>query len=357
MAFDAFPAGEASSPDPYRPTPIDIVVVREMLSRGCRLPPDIVDAVFDHAEYWAYSSNYIDYQEEHGSALRINGSRPTENKFLVSLPHFVLYLYVFHLLMARKQLRSFPVGFTGLGSEKSLTEELVYDMNELTPRPLGKEHDTTFFRKLPKYPTPRLVHPVRKVVFTIKSHDQGWSSSSSPKGGYEGSHTWFEAGLERFDAEQQCDAHCTKDLRYNSSKSVASALPLCALRPIQPPFEPMITKGKYASKDEGGDIVDNPSYKYQHPLEPRQDWEIQRNKLATKTWQENEVTWSWDDNVDPESEDAKALEELGRGKGTGSGGLVRSLKLGDVVTIWGKARFPGWSNVVEKVKVDIYWAV
>jgi len=33
------------------------------------------------------------------------------------------------------------------------------------------------------------------------------------------------------------------------------------------------------------------------------------------------------------------------------------MKVGDVVPVWGKARFPGWANVVEMVKIDIYWAV
>lgn len=77
---------EASEPNaaPYDPTPIDIVVVRIMLIQSKKLPPDIVDAVFDHAEYWAHSSNEIDYQAEHQSALRIIGSSSVENKFLVS---------------------------------------------------------------------------------------------------------------------------------------------------------------------------------------------------------------------------------------------------------------------------------
>jgi hypothetical protein len=37
------------------------------------------------------------------------------------------------------------------------------------------------------------LHPVRKVVFTITSKDQGWSSSPGSHGTYENSWTWFEA--------------------------------------------------------------------------------------------------------------------------------------------------------------------
>lgn len=67
----------------YKPTPIDIVVVRIMLTRSTKLPPDLVDSVFDYAEYWAHSTNAIDYQAETQDILRISGSSETEDKFLV----------------------------------------------------------------------------------------------------------------------------------------------------------------------------------------------------------------------------------------------------------------------------------
>lgn len=81
---------------------------------------------------------------------------------------------------------------------------LAYDTNEAKPRPLGKEHDPSYFAKLADYPTPKLLHPVRKVVFSIRSKDQGWGGDSEDHHTYHGSWTWFEAGLEKFDAEQTC---------------------------------------------------------------------------------------------------------------------------------------------------------
>lgn len=72
--------------------------------------------------------------------------------------------------------------------------------------------------------------------------------------------------------------------------------------------------------------------------------------------QEHKVVWSYQDrdNDDPSRE---RLTALGRGAETGNGEFVRNLKLGDVVTVWAKARFGGWSNTVESVKVDVYWAL
>lgn len=70
------------------------------------------------------------------------------------------------------------------------------------------------------------------------------------------------------------------------------------------------------------------------------------------------VTWLYTDNISPDSDEAKKIdEEEGRGRGTLDGSYVRNLKLGDVITVWGKARFGGWANHVEKVKIDVYWAV
>lgn len=54
-------------------------------------------------------------------------------------------------------------------------------------------------------PAPEIEHPVRKIVFDIESRDQGWTSHGGHPGTYEGSHTWFDAGLERFDSTIKCE--------------------------------------------------------------------------------------------------------------------------------------------------------
>jgi hypothetical protein len=85
-----------------------------------------------------------------------------------------------------------------------LSKELAYDTHEARPLPKGSDCAANYFAKLAKYPTPRLVNPVRKVVFKIKSHDQGWGGDPDAKGTYKASWTWFDAGLERFDAALTC---------------------------------------------------------------------------------------------------------------------------------------------------------
>jgi hypothetical protein len=102
------------------------------------------------------------------------------------------------------QIRSFPIGLVGIDDQNDLAEQLAYDTNEAKPLALSQEREPNFFAKLVDYPTPLLKQPVRKVVFTIKSKDQGWGGQREHRGTYDGSWTWFEAGLERFDAAQTC---------------------------------------------------------------------------------------------------------------------------------------------------------
>ncbi|RGP68386.1 hypothetical protein FLONG3_8159 [Fusarium longipes] len=303
-------------------SPIDVVIARIMLTKGTKLPVDVVNIILDFAEYWAHSSNEVDFNLQHQNPLKVNGQSASEDKFV---------------------LRSYPVGLTGLQGRQALAEILAYDLTEAKPQKLEKEHEKSYFDGLANYPTPRLVHPVRKIVFSIRSKDQGWGGGDvADRHTYNGSWTWFEAGLERFDSEQICDPMCTYDVRYKSNSSEAVPLPVCALRPLYPEIE----------------TIHGDKMRYTHPLQPRDKWVIQHNKTAHRPWQDHVVTWSWQDDISPESEAAEKMRrEKGRGRGTGDGSFVRDLKMGDVITVWAKARFGGWVNTVEKVKIDVYWAV
>lgn len=66
-------------------TPVDVVIARIMLTKGKKLPPDVVDIILDFAEYWAHSSNEVDFKLQHQNPLTVHGHSPTENKFLVSV--------------------------------------------------------------------------------------------------------------------------------------------------------------------------------------------------------------------------------------------------------------------------------
>ncbi|KAG5952407.1 hypothetical protein E4U53_000971 [Claviceps sorghi] len=299
--------------DLYRPTPIDIIVAHIMLTRSLKLPPELVDSIFDMAEYWAHSTNVIDYRAQQQHELRIIGASRLENKFL---------------------LRSYPLGLTGIDGQDSTSSQEAYDTHHAKPLPHKTDCDPAYFSKLARYPTPRLVNPARKIVFKIRSHDQGWGGPTEKRGTYEASWTWFEAGLERFDSEATCHAHSSLD---EASKP---ALPVCGLRPIQPKIA-MIRSNTGHNKPSGrnqGDSAEadnaEDEYTYIHPLQGPPEWQIQCNRTATREWQEHTITWSYLDDVKSDSDEGKALENQGRGRATGDGSFVRNLRMGDVITIW-----------------------
>lgn len=84
---------------------------------------------------------------------------------------------------------------------------------------------------------------------------------------------------------------------------------------------------------------------------------VQKNTKCGKGVKRHVITWDYMDCIKPDSMEATFLEENGRGRETGSGELVRNLAVGDVVTLWGKARFFGWINNIEEVKMEVFWAV
>jgi len=182
------------------------------------------------------------------------------------------------------------------------------------------------------YPDPLITHPCRKIVFTIRSRDQGWGGDQQDHDTYHGSWTWFEAGVERW----------TNNAGDGSPE--AQQQPSLVLEDLSTVY-PTVTGSE---ADTGFD----------HPLHPQEHLKIQCNKTAARETQEHRVVWSYTDDTDPENETAAAeLAANGRGTATGDGKFVRDLKLGDIITVWGKTRFQGWTNNVESVKVDVYWVV
>lgn len=118
-------------------------------------------------------------------------------------------------------------------------------------------------------------------------------------------------------------------------------------------------KGRVPKRSQVGlDLGDRPppAVELEHPFLPH-DMTLQKNRTATNDAKDYTIVWRWDDNIDVESDDAEELQKAGRGKATGNGEFVRSLEVGDVVTLWARARFPGWFITIKDVEIDMFWAV
>ena len=73
------------TPGSYEPTVLDVIVVKAMLNKAIRLPPEIIDTVVDMAEYWPHTSTEMIYTGRPAIA-RKNATSGAENQFLVSPP-------------------------------------------------------------------------------------------------------------------------------------------------------------------------------------------------------------------------------------------------------------------------------
>ena len=225
----------------------------------------------------------------------------------------------------------------------------------MPPKTLGTEYTIDDFEGMIKGAKPILTHPVRRVVFKIRSHDQGWGGDPEHQETFHGSWTWFEVGLERFDSTQNCkweppstfdqtnqvpgDEKCELDKQAKDATE-PPPLSMCALRTLYP---------EVRNNEQG--------LYFHHELHSDAEHKIQGNRTASRDWEDFTITWSPSDDIKADSEAAHRLSDAGRGMATGNGDFVRDLKMGDVVSIWGHARFPGWTNHVEKVGIKIYWAI
>lgn len=226
------------------------------------------------------------------------------------------------------------------------------------PLPVFKEFDRDFFQRAIKNAS-TLSNPARKIVFRIRSHDQGWTTDDVP-GPFTVAKTWFDAGIERFDASNSGEyllplvvGHRKDYLAQNNIFSLAAErangndMKYWTARQLGT-VEPQLKEAE--DIDEGWD--------YQFSFTPwKGPYEIQRNRMASSDFADYEVTWTCWDVIAPDSPEALELMEQGKGRRVGDGQFVRNLKLGDVVTVWGRAMHRGWINTVESVEIDIYWAL
>lgn len=255
-------------------------------------------------------------------------------------------------------------------------------------------------------------HPCRKIVFSFKSHDQGWGGTREQKNTYKGSYTWFEAGKERLTAFKDFPSPKTATTRADEIAEPSDEETAEAIRPSdqqhreQPPHFPFayplnsvpnviattpssqydisrLPHFPFTSSTNTNSTTDSPStictvHTLLPPITTRQiahspsqtesffthallpsPIHIQRNLTANRETQSHTITWRHDDHLSPvpDSWEANELEKQGRGVKSMDGEFVRGLAVGDTVTVWGKARFPMWVNTVEEVRIDVFWAV
>ncbi|RKF58725.1 hypothetical protein GcC1_181034 [Golovinomyces cichoracearum] len=340
----------------YSPSVDDILDVKDCLS--VKFPIEVVDAIIDFAEYWSHVQVALKKDAAHGSYKIIGGAN--ENEFLLRSYPLAFIPKDHDLADLSFQGRSFPTSSPNPGPEG---DDYSHELTKLYVQRWAEESRV------------RGSHPCRKIVFTIESHDQGWGGIPNSRGTYEDSFTWFDVGKEEA---------CIYDVgKCSSSQPSSPRLPEVPDDNFRDPFFIVPSLSTFAPRNNSSEctgtntiyctsrtiipriVSDTPDStpnnsrrpsQFEHPLLPDSKV-LQKNITAEKETKKHVITWSYNDNIDPDSHAGTLLEKQGRGRATANGEFVRNLRIGETVTVWGKSRFPGWSNSVEGLSIDVYWAV
>lgn len=270
----------------YLPTAQDILTVRSyFLLLRKPLCYELVDIILDEACYWAHSTVEVEYP------VRANIWNGKD----------------------RMYLRTLPLAIPGTEGD------FVFSPQDVKEIHLGGSDLSTHER----------LHPCRRIVFELWSHDQGWSTvDTGHQGTYQGSYTWWDASVETAQPE----------ITGNTEISWPSSLVFADAREIT-----------------NGSPVQFHQHEQCRPPTPNER-SLQRNLHAHYETRLHTVEWSYVDGI-PSVADQQVLDSCGRGPLSADGNFVRNLKVGDCIALWASARFPGWDMHAEKAKISVYWAV
>lgn len=315
----------------YLPTIADVlrvkIILRRPIPQVC-LPLEIIDLIVDHASYWPHTT-----VEARSLEARGNGSESASNVLC---------------------LRTWPLGAQDYDPYKAQEVEETTTSKwwkwDFWAAKLGMTKERAKAIWVP----PRGAHPCRKIVFELKSHDQGYTSEMRGPGEYDYSWTWFDAGIEttifRPSAIVSSAQGCNPDEVLGRLQSVGPSIPwLSGYDPTKSPHQ----APKGFALEYQPQIAETESF---HPFLPPQT-RVQSNATAHGNTKTHIITWSYTDCFGADSPEADEAAAMGRGRESLDGAFVKRLRTGDCVTLWARARFPGWTNTVEQAKVHVFWAV
>ncbi|OKL56961.1 hypothetical protein UA08_07799 [Talaromyces atroroseus] len=279
----------------YYPSLDDVSEVRDILRRSwpcpsssrprkVTLPDEVIDMILDEAEYW---------------------------------PSVVT------------TLRTTPFVISTDGDRECLrTAPLCYDIDAMERSDGHGNHYSAGNNDASRLLLHRGMHPCRKIVFDISSHDQGWGGGRNDQGTFRGSYTWFSA-------------YISPHRPYTHIESISST--------SSPNSESASSESD--SNSEKRSVSSHP-----RPFLP-EPGKLQCNRTATRSSSDYHIVWHYRDDIHPESDEAERIEqETGRGRATLDGREVRDMKVGDEVSVWLRARFSAWQNHVDALSVRVFWA-
>ncbi|KAL8934022.1 MAG: hypothetical protein Q9216_006110 [Gyalolechia sp. 2 TL-2023] len=354
---------------PVGPSMVQVIGVKRLLL-GLKLPLEIVDLILDHAEFWPHITCTTQYRTlvytDIKSGLWVRDWR--------SLPFSMDHGPVpdNYRIMPKNAflLRTHPLGLQTRDPTVPVKSSVVARWKQKLKKDRRRKSSCG-----PTWLPPRGLHPCRKIVFEILSHQEAMDFTEPL---YGDSPTWLDVSVERIlpgegPAEPPVwTPSMNEEWGDELMGQSADSAQLLLLKRVPGAAAQFDHQPKQASPTSS--VLDS---------QPVQLFETRRTKpsLAATTRQavvqqnyqgdainrQHVVTWRYDDTLDMDSSEGdRMLTETGTHMNKN---FVRQLESGESIVLWARARDRPRNlinqkngkdpciNVVDRVRMHVFWAV
>ncbi|KAG2129721.1 uncharacterized protein EDB93DRAFT_110524 [Suillus bovinus] len=284
-----------AEPTEYQPSVADVLQVKRLLQY--KLPVEFIDRIIDEASYWAHSTIYIERPTTIPIPLYRKGKRSEDGIYI----------------------RTLPLGVQGTEGDFRIGEKDFEDGGAAWKKKLriGGQDDAS---------APTLSsHPCRKIEFQIWTHDQRLRKRFPHT--YVASYVWCDVSIERLETPISDTIEWPARFLFDECDA-ESCFPRDTERPLFPPCTKE-TKN-LAAKTSGSD----------HTMFWHSTDDFDKDADGDCFWQFIDHTF--------DRQDAKTAQV---------GKMVRSLRVGDCMSLFAYARLPNSEGKVHEARVSVYWAV
>ncbi|KAL8847922.1 MAG: hypothetical protein Q9221_007054 [Calogaya cf. arnoldii] len=362
---------------PIGPSMVEVIGVKKLLLI-LKLPLEIVDLILDHAEFWPHTTCTSQYRTVVFSYRKkpedLRMPRDLWIRDWRSLPFSMDHGPIpenFKLVPNNAfLLRTHPLGLETREPVAPVRPSVVARWKQKLKRERRPKNTSG-----PTWLPPRGLHPCRKVVFEILSHQEA-VDFSEPQ--YGDSPTWFDVSVERILPEKGFlgptlwTAPMNEEWGDETVGHIEGSTNVTVLKKV-PGAEASNDKLSRQATPASSAIDDNPVQIFETRRTKASDAARARQAVVQQNYQgdaihrQHVITWRYDDNPDPYSfETDRMLTEFGTHS---NGDFIRKLETGESIILWARAWFRlrnGFDltagadpciNVVNRVKMHVFWAV
>ncbi|KAL8799264.1 MAG: hypothetical protein Q9182_006031 [Xanthomendoza sp. 2 TL-2023] len=359
---------------PAGPSMLEVINVKRLLLT-LRLPLEIVDLILDHAEFWPHTTCTSQYRTVVFSCEAKRKEAPhLWARDWRSLPFSTDHGPIPETYKIAPNnaflLRTHPLGLETRDSVAPVKTSVVSRWKQKLKRDRRRKSSSG-----PLWLPPRGLHPCRKIIFEILSHQEAIDFSEPQFGD---SPTWFDVSVERILPEEDTTGPSVWTPSMNEEWGdelvgyTANSTRLQVLKKVPGAGVPLDQISRQASP-ASSTIDDHPVQLFEtRRTKPSlaattRQAVVQQNYQGDALHRQHVITWRFDDTLDMDSSEGdRILTESGTHSNPD---FIRALESGESILLWARARNRPRNlfdpaigtdpciNVVDRVRMHVFWAV